>query len=115
MERNITCILCPRGCAMTVTGELGNLQVSGNTCPKGLEYAINECTNPVRTVTSTIRVSDRKDTMVSVKTASPVPKEKMMEVMAALRSITVSAPVKIGDVVLTGVFGTDIIVTKEID
>ena len=115
MERNITCILCPRGCAMTVTGELGNLLVSGNTCPKGLEYAINECTNPVRTVTSTIRVSDRKDTMVSVKTASPVPKEKMMEVMAALRSITVSAPVKIGDVVLTGVFGTDIIVTKEID
>jgi CxxC motif-containing protein len=100
---------------MTVTGELGNLQVSGNTCPKGLEYAINECTNPVRTVTSTIRVSDRKDTMVSVKTASPVPKEKMMEVMAALRSITVSAPVKIGDVVLTGVYGTDIIVTKEID
>ena len=100
---------------MTVTGELGNLQVSGNTCPKGLEYAINECTNPVRTVTSTIRVSDRKDTMVSVKTASPVPKEKMMEVMAALRSITVSAPVKIGDVVLSGVFGTDIIVTKEID
>ena len=115
MERNITCILCPRGCAMTVTGELGNLQVSGNTCPKGLGYAINECTNPVRTVTSTIRVSDRKDTMVSVKTASPVPKEKMMEVMAALRSITVSAPVKIGDVVLNGVFGTDIIVTKEID
>ena len=115
MERNITCILCPRGCAMTVTGELGNLQVSGNTCPKGLGYAINECTNPVRTVTSTIRVSDRKDTMVSVKTASPVPKEKMMEVMAALRSITVSAPVKIGDVVLTGVYGTDIIVTKEID
>ena len=115
MERKITCILCPRGCAMTVTGELGNLHVSGNTCPKGLEYAINECTNPVRTVTSTIRVSDRKDTMVSVKTASPVPKEKMMEVMAALRSITVSAPVKIGDVVLTGVYGTDIIVTKEID
>ena len=115
MERKITCILCPRGCTMTVTGELGNLQVSGNTCPKGLEYAINECTNPVRTVTSTIRVSDRKDTMVSVKTASPVPKEKMMEVMAALRSITVSAPVKIGDVVLTGVYGTDIIVTKEID
>ena len=100
---------------MTVTGELGNLQFSGNTCPKGLEYAINECTNPVRTVTSTIRVSDRKDTMVSVKTASPVPKEKMMDVMTALRSITVSAPVKIGDVILTNVFGTDIIVTKEID
>ena len=115
MERNMTCILCPRGCAMTVRGEVGGLQVVGNSCPKGQEYAINECTNPVRTVTSTVRVSNREDTMVSVKTAAPVPKEKMMEVMAALRSITVSAPVKIGDVVLTGVFGTDIIVTKEID
>ena len=115
MERNMTCILCPRGCAMTVRGEVGGLQVVGNSCPKGQEYAINECTNPVRTVTSTVRVSNREDTMVSVKTATPVPKEKMMEVMAQLRSITVSAPVKIGDVVLTGVFGTDIIVTKEID
>lgn len=114
MERKITCILCPRGCAMTVTGELGNLQVSGNTCPKGLEYAINECTNPVRTVTSTVRVSNRKDTMASVKTASPVPKGKMMEVMAALRSITVSAPVKIGDVVLSDIFDTNVIITKDI-
>jgi CxxC motif-containing protein len=100
---------------MTVTGELGNLQVAGNTCPKGAEYAVNECTNPVRTVTSTVRVSNRKDTMVSVKTAAPVPKDKMMDVMSALRRISVSAPVKIGDVVLTEVFGTNIIVTKAID
>lgn len=115
MERNITCILCPRGCTMTVKGEAGSLQVTGNTCPKGEGYAIDECTNPVRTVTSTVRVSNRKDTMVSVKTAAPVPKGKMMEVMAQLRSITVSAPVKIGDVILSDVFGTDIVVTKAID
>lgn len=114
MERNMTCILCPRGCAMTVRGEVGSLQVVGNTCPKGEEYAINECTNPVRTVTSTVRVSNRKDTMVSVKTAAPVPKEKMMEVMRQLRSITVSAPAKIGDVVLTNIFGTNVIITKDI-
>ena len=99
---------------MTVRGEVGGLQVVGNSCPKGQEYAINECTNPVRTVTSTVRVSNREDTMVSVKTATPVPKEKMMEVMAQLRSITVSAPVKIGDVVLTDVFGTNVIITKDI-
>ena len=100
---------------MTVKGDVGALEVTGNTCPKGAEYAIAECTNPVRTVTSIVRVSNRKDTMVSVKTAAPVPKDKMMDVMAALRSIVVSAPVKIGDVVLTNIFGTDIIVTKAID
>ena len=115
MERKITCILCPRGCGVTVTGEVGSLRVSGNTCPKGAEYAIAECTNPVRTVTSTVRVNNRKDIMASVKTAAPVPKGKMMEVMTALRSITVSAPVKIGDVILSDIFGTDIIVTKAVD
>ena len=115
MERKITCILCPRGCAMTVKGEVGNLQVTGNTCPKGAEYAVAECTNPVRTVTSIVRVTNRKDTMASVKTAQPVPKEKMWDVMAALRSVQVSAPVKIGDVILPEMFGTAVIATKAID
>lgn len=115
MERNLTCIICPRGCAMTVKGELGNLTVTGFTCPKGEKYAVDECTNPVRTVTSTVRVNNRKDTMVSVKTAAPVPKGNMMDVMAMLRKTSVAAPVAIGDVVLTDVFGTEVIITKAID
>ena len=115
MKKDMICIICPRGCAMTVKGEPGNLTVTGNTCPKGEEYAINECINPVRTVTSTVRVANRKDTMVSVKTAAPVPKGKMMDVMALLRKTEVNAPVAIGDVVLTDVFGTEVIITKAID
>lgn len=115
MERNVTCIICPRGCAMKVTEEAGKLLVLGNTCPKGEQYAMDECTNPVRTVTSTVRVSNRKDTMVSVKTAAPVPKGMMMNVMRMLRQTQIQAPVSIGDVVLTGVFGTEVIVTKAID
>lgn len=114
MERNITCIICPRGCTMTVKEENGKLTVTGHTCPKGEKYAINECTNPVRTVTSIVRVSNRKDTMVSVKTAAPVPKDNMMDVMALLRSTTVCAPVAIGDVILEDVFGTAVVATKAI-
>ena len=114
MNRKITCILCPRGCAMTVTEEVGCLQVSGNTCPKGAEYAIAECTNPVRTVTSTVRVSNRKDTMVSVKTEQPVPKGKMTDVMHQLRSIQMEAPIQIGEIVLDNIYGTKVIATKQI-
>lgn len=114
MERTLTCIICPRGCAMTVKEESGRLAVSGNTCPKGEAYAIAECTNPVRTVTATVRVSNRKDTMVSVKTAAPVPRDRMMEVMATLRATTVAAPVAIGDVVLPDIFGTQVVATKTI-
>ena len=114
MERKITCIICPRGCAMTAKITDGGVEVSGHTCPKGEEYAINECTNPVRTVTAAVRVANRYNTMVSVKTDAPVPKDKMMDVMAALRKVQVQAPACIGDVVLENIFGANVIVTKSI-
>ena len=115
MKRNLTCIICPRGCALTVESAPQGLVVTGNACPKGEKYAIDECTAPVRTVTSTVRVDNRVDTMVCVKTENPVPKQSMHEVMQKLRSVTVSAPVKIGDVILTDVFGTNIIATKNVE
>ena len=115
MKRNLICIICPRGCALTAEIGENGVTVTGHTCPKGEEYAINECTNPVRTVTATIRAANRKDTMVSVKTDRPVPKGKMMDVMALLRETEVNAPVVIGDVVLENVFGANIVVTKGLE
>ena len=115
MVRNMTCILCPRGCTMTVKETDGALSVIGNSCPKGEGYAIAEVTNPVRTVTSTVRVSNREDTMVSVRTERPIPKGNMMDVMAQLREVTVCAPVKQGDVILQDVFGVRVVATKSVD
>lgn len=114
MTRNITCIICPRGCAMTAEVTAQGVTVTGHTCDRGKEYALAECTNPVRTVTATVRVDNRPDTMVSVKTAAPVPKGKMTAVMAMLRQITVQAPISIGDVILPDVYGTQIVSTKDI-
>ena len=113
MKRNIICTVCPRGCLMeAVSG--ASITVTGNTCPRGEQYAVAECTNPVRSLTAVVRVSNREDTMVSVKSAAPVPKGKLFEIMAALRAISVEAPVKIGDVILPDVCGTNIVATKEI-
>lgn len=114
MKRNLTCIICPRGCALTAEISDRGVTVTGHTCPKGEEYAINECLHPMRTVTATVLVSNRPNTMVSVKTAQPVPKERMMDVMALLRQTQAEAPVAIGDVVLTDVFGTEIVITKNV-
>lgn len=115
MKKEITCIICPRGCALEVEIDGDAVSVSGNSCPKGNTYGIEEATAPRRTVTSIVRVSNRKDTMVSVKTSPAVPKEKMADVMAVIRSAEVNAPVRIGDVLLKDVFGSDIIATKDID
>ena len=114
MKRELTCIICPRGCALTADITETGVTVTGHTCPKGEEYAIHECTNPVRTVTAIVRVANRENTMVSVKTENPVPKGKMMEVMAMLQKTSVEAPAAIGDVVLSDVFGTRVLVTKDI-
>ncbi len=114
MTRKLTCIICPRGCALTAEVLDNAVTVTGNSCPKGADYAVSECTNPVRTVTATIRVSNRPDCMVSVKTAAPVPKGDMNRVIALLRRTAAQAPIAIGDVLLPDVCGTQIIATKAI-
>ena len=81
---------------------------------QGCEYAVNECLHPVRTVTATLRVANRCDTMVSVKTETPVLKGKMFAVMRQLRNKTVDAPLRIGDVVFPDICGSRVIVTKEV-
>ena len=115
MKRELTCIICPRGCALTIESTADGYKVTGNSCSKGEKYAIDECTHPVRTVTSIVRVANREDTMVSVKTSAPIPKENIMDVMGIIRGITVEAPVKIGEVLKDDVFGAQIIVTKDVD
>ena len=116
-ERNLTCICCPLGCSITVKMEDGKVcSVTGNTCPRGDAYARKEVTNPTRIVTSTVCVSGGAAPMVSCKTASDIPKDKIDDVMAALRGVTVKAPVSIGDVLVADVAGTgvNIIATKNV-
>lgn len=114
MKRNITCVVCPCGCSMVADMDGERITVTGNACPRGEAHAIGECTNPVRSLTSIVRVTNREDTMVSVKSAAPVPKGKVFEIMERIRAAGVEAPVKIGDVILSDVYGTEIVSTKEI-
>ena len=114
MKRNMICIICPRGCSLHADIRTDQITVTGNACPRGQEYAVNECINPVRTVTATVRVFNRYNTMVSVKTSVPVAKDKMMDVMKVLRETQVKAPVHIGDVILKDICGSDIVATKTV-
>lgn len=115
--RELICIGCPLGCALQVelndAGEA--VSVSGNTCKRGEEYGKREVTAPVRTVTSTVRVTGGKVPVVPVRTKTDIPKEKIFACMEAIRKAAVSSPVKIGDVVIENVAGTgvDVIATKE--
>lgn len=112
--KEFTCIVCPRGCHLKVDD---NNIVSGNFCIRGQKYALSEISNPTRMVTSIVRVKNRDDIMVSVKTCEPVPKAMIFDILAVLENVSIDAPCHIGDVVIKNVLdtGIDIIVTKEIE
>lgn len=112
MKREMTCIVCPLGCKLTV--ELENnqvLSVSGNTCPRGEKYAQNECTNPQRTVTTTIKCAD--GSVVAVKTDKTIPKEKMFECMKIINNTVAPLPIEVGDVIIENVFGANVVATAQ--
>ena len=118
---NLTCIGCPLGCQIEVLmDDDRNIRlVTGNNCARGDKYARKEVTSPSHIVTSSVRVYGSKngERMVPLKTASDIPKGKMMEVIRALRGVSVPCPVRIGDVLMADVAGTgvDVIATKDVD
>lgn len=107
MERIITCIICPRSCRITADGT----EISNYGCKRGLEYASNEITNPVRTLTSTVRTEDGR--ILPVKTTKPVPKSSLFDCMKVLKQTNASQNASVGDIIIKNICGldADIIVT----
>ena len=98
-KRELICIGCPMGCPLTVTLDGGAV-----------------VTAPTRIVTTTVRVTGGTLPAVSCKTRSDIPKEKIFDVVRALKSVVVPAPVHIGQVLLPDAAGTgvDVVATKDV-
>lgn len=111
--RELVCIVCPRGCHMRVDDEMN---VTGNFCPRGAEYARAELTHPTRVVTSTVRLSGGLYRRCPVKTSGPVPKELIPRLMEELSAVTAAAPVEVGQVLKADILGTgcDLVATRRI-
>lgn len=112
----LTCIVCPMGCALTVlqeeNGEIRS--VSGNTCKRGAEYARNEVLHPVRTLTTTVAVEGQSRPL-PVKTDRPIPKDKLLHAMELVNTLCVKAPVAIGDVLYADLFGANLVATANLN
>jgi CxxC motif-containing protein len=116
MTKELVCIECPMGCRLTVTLEDNAVvDVTGHTCPKGPVYARQEAVRPLRVVTSLMRASNRERPF-SVKTAAPVPKDRVLECARIIRNTRFPAPVRTGQTVITDVCGTgvDVIATQDV-
>ena len=111
--KELICIICPRGCHLKVDD---NNVVTGNSCPRGAKYAIDELTHPVRMLTSTVKIISEVEERLPVKTRASIDKNLIFKAMEEINKVEVKAPIHIGDIIIDNIAGTgvDLIATKEI-
>ncbi len=107
----LRCILCPLGCEIEVIIKEGKIEIKGNKCVRGCEYAKREIVNPTRILFTILRVDSDDYRVISVKSKNPIPKDKIKDAIRELSKLKIKSDVKIGDIV-TQIYDTDIIVTR---
>ena len=119
IQKTLTCIVCPRGCTLTVTmdfeAENPVVSVQGQGCKRGVGYAISECTHPTRVLTTTAPTVDGG--VVPCKTNKPIPRELLFEAMQIINTLSAPAEVRIGDVLVKNILdtGADVVATAHRD
>ncbi len=113
--KQLTCIVCPIGCRITVESRNGEYVFSGNRCGRGAEFAKAELTEPKRSLTTTVRTALRGMPVIPVRTNGDIPKEMIPSVMLTLRDVLISERIGIGEIVVKDILGSgcDIIATSD--
>lgn len=117
MLKEYTCIICPNGCCINAEIEDKKiLSLEGASCNRGRKYVEQELTNPRRNIASSMLLEEGVLPIVSVRLSSPIPKDKIFDVMEVIKKASLKAPVFIGQVVIENVLGlgSDVIVTKNV-
>ncbi|MGL5436657.1 MAG: DUF1667 domain-containing protein [Lachnospiraceae bacterium] len=117
MLTEMTCIMCPAGCDLEVAVSDNNkIEVSGNLCPKGNDYARQEIAHPMRNIATSVLVVDGELPLTSVRLNQMIEKDKIFAVMEEIKKAIITAPVQIGDIILENVAstGSDVIVTRNV-
>jgi len=107
MSKSLTCIVCPMGCRITVNGE----DVKGHGCVRGKDWAVQEFTNPVRILTTTIALEGGELDLLPVRTETYVPRSKLLDCIGHANCLRVKAPVTVGQVICADVAGTGVKMT----
>ena len=117
MKKQFVCIVCPNGCELTadIVDDMP-ANIEGGLCCRGREYVENEVLHPVRTIATSVRVLGGEMPLVSLRLDRAIPKKDIFPLMEQLKRIRLTAPVRIGQVVLADVLqtGANVIATKNI-
>lgn len=105
------CIVCPRGCHITVSEKDGEYEVSGNSCKRGRDFAVSEMTDPKRTVCSTVRTVFEDIPVLPVRVSCDIPKDRIPDVMREIKKVRLTERKGRGEAIIEDVLslGADVI------
>lgn len=114
MIKHFTCVICPIGCEIDVEEKGKIISLNGNMCARGKEFVIQELKEPMRVLTTTVRIKGAEFNMLPVRTDKPIPKRLIPIIMEDIAKIEVNAPVKMYNVIVKNIAGTrvNIIATR---
>lgn len=121
--RHFHCTTCPSECALTIETRIDEngvehvLSVQGNRCARGRKFAEQEIIRPMRILATTIVVRGGDEKLLPVRTARPIPRDLHLSAMRDIRHTSVTAPVHMGDVVMSDllVTGVDLVASMNVD
>lgn len=121
--RHFHCTTCPSECALTIETRIDEnevehvLSVQGNRCARGRKFAEQEIIRPMRILATTIVVREGDEKLLPVRTARPIPRDLHLSAMRDIRHASVTAPVHMGDVVMSDLLGTgvDLVASMNVD
>jgi len=117
-KRHFTCVTCPVGCEVDVEVQDGNIiSLTGNRCDKVKEFVLQELKEPVRVLTTTVRIKGAEYAMLPVRTDKAIPKRLFSQAMEELANIDLQAPVYISDVIIKDIAGSgaNIVATRTME
>lgn len=115
MTKVVVCVSCPTGCEVAAEVAGGEVtRVSGNRCPRGEAYACQEALDPLRILATSVKLCGGVRPLVSVRTDRPVPLRLVPELMVYIRTLSIRAPVQVGQVLSHDLLGTgaDLVATR---
>jgi CxxC motif-containing protein len=114
-KRHFVCVVCPVGCEIDVVHDGSKIiSMEGNKCEKSVEFVSQELIEPMRILTTTVRIEGSRWPVIPVRTDKSVPKRLFPRIMRQLRPIKLQAPVDMLDVVARDVMrtGANVVATR---
>ena len=117
--KQYTCIGCPIGCPLQLEHVGKEIKdIHGYECDRGAKYARQEFMDPRRDLTTTVAISGALWKRLPVKVTRPIPKDRVLEAAREIHKRCLTAPVKVGQVLIKDLWGEQdlhVVATRSMD